>query len=88
CAVSVTFTGNKVKDARVCLNAIYNTPWISKEAKAAILGNEITTVTAGVAGKAAIENLPQGKLKTLKCNAYKSSIVKEVVKEAILDCKK
>ncbi|MEJ2068496.1 MAG: FAD binding domain-containing protein, partial [Deltaproteobacteria bacterium] len=50
CAAMISSKGGKVRDVRICLNAVYVTPYRAKKAEAAILGKAITEKNAEVAG--------------------------------------
>jgi xanthine dehydrogenase YagS FAD-binding subunit len=67
--------------ARICLNAVYVTPYRSIAAEEAISGKPITEENAEAAGEEAIrENVP------LSMNSWKIQIAKTMVKRAILGC--
>ena len=70
-------------DARVCLNAVFNTPRRATEAEEVIKGKAITEANAEAAGTAAIEAamvLPGDR------NKWKIQIARTMVKRAILAC--
>jgi xanthine dehydrogenase YagS FAD-binding subunit len=68
--------------ARICLNAVYVTPYRSMTAEEAITGKPITEENAEAAGEEAIrDNLP------LSMNSWKIQIAKTMVKRAILGCR-
>jgi len=69
-------------DARICLNAVYNTPYRATDAEAAVKGKAIDDNVAAAAGSAAVS-----KAQTLLYNKYKIQIAKTLVKRAILACK-
>ena len=69
--------------ARICLNAVYNTPRRAVEAEGAIKGKAITDDNAEAAGTAAVEAarvLPGDR------NKWKIQIAKTMVKRTILAC--
>jgi len=69
--------------ARICLNAVYNTPYRSLPAEEAIKGkpiNEANADAAGAAAVAAAKTLPGER------NKWKIPIAKTMVKRAILAC--
>ncbi len=69
--------------ARVCLNAVYNTPYRSTPAEEAIKGKAINEANADAAGAAAVATaraLPGER------NKWKIPIAKAMVKRAILAC--
>ena len=82
CAVMVASSKGKVEKARICLNAVYVTPYRAFKAEEAMLGKALNEATAEAAGEAAIEGA-----KPLKDNAYMVQIAKVLVKRAILACK-
>ncbi len=70
-------------DARVCMNAVYNTPYRAAQAEEAIKGKAINEANADAAGAAAVANakaLPGDR------NKWKIPIAKAMVKRAILAC--
>jgi CO/xanthine dehydrogenase FAD-binding subunit len=71
-----------VHDARICLNAVYVTPYRAIKAEAAILGKAITEENAEAAGAEAVSDA-----KPLKDNAYMVQIAKALVKRSILSCR-
>jgi CO/xanthine dehydrogenase FAD-binding subunit len=69
--------------ARVCMNAVYNTPYRAVQAEEAIKGktiNENSADAAGAAAVAAAKALPGER------NKWKIPIAKTMVKRAILAC--
>jgi xanthine dehydrogenase YagS FAD-binding subunit len=67
--------------ARICLNAVFVTPYRPKAAEEAIAGKPITEENAEAAGEEAIrDNIP------LTMNSWKIQIAKTMVKRAILGC--
>jgi xanthine dehydrogenase YagS FAD-binding subunit len=69
--------------ARICMNAVYNTPYRSTQAEEAIKGkpiNEANADAAGAAAVAAAKTLPGER------NKWKIPIAKAMVKRAILAC--
>jgi xanthine dehydrogenase YagS FAD-binding subunit len=82
CAVHVITSDGRVRDARICLNAVYVKPYRAISAEEALRGKEINETTATEAGLAAVmEAAP------LKDNRYMVEIAKILVKRAILDCR-
>ncbi len=69
-------------DARICLNAVYNTPYRAVDAEASIKGKTIDEANAEAAGTAAV-----AKAVALSNNKWKVQIAKIMVKRAILACK-
>ena len=82
CAAMISSKGGKVHDARICLNAVYVTPYRAIKAEAAILGKAITEENAEAAGAEAVSDA-----KPLKDNAYMVQIAKALVKRSILSCR-
>ena len=82
CAAMITGSGDKVRAARICLNAVYVKPYRAIEAEEAIIGKAIIDANAEAAGNAAVSDA-----KPLKDNAYMVQVAKIMVKRAILACK-
>jgi xanthine dehydrogenase YagS FAD-binding subunit len=82
CAVMVVSSKGKVEKARICLNAVYVTPYRARKAEEAVIGKALNEANAEAAGEAAIEGA-----KPLKDNAYMVQIAKTIVKRAVLACK-
>jgi xanthine dehydrogenase YagS FAD-binding subunit len=72
-------TGANVASARVVLNQVAPTPWISQEAAAALVGKPLNDETAMAAANAAL-----ARAKSLSNNKYKITLAKVAVKRAIL----
>jgi len=68
--------------ARICLNAVYNTPIRATAAEDAIAGQTITDASAESAGEEAVKDAS-----ALPMNSYKIQIAKTLVKRTILACK-
>jgi len=82
CAAMIATSAGKVKDARICLNAVAVIPYRARKAEDAMLGKTITEANAEAAAKAAMREA-----KPLRHNAYMAQIAKVMVKRAILACK-
>ena len=82
CAVLVSNSKGKVGRVRICLNAVYVTPYRATNAEQAMIGKVLNEANAEAAGSAAIEGA-----KPLKDNGYMVQIAKALVKRAILTCK-
>ncbi len=83
CAVMISGT-----DARICLNAVYNTPKRVTAAEDAIKGKAIDETNAEAAGEAAVTGamgMPENG--SNPGNKYKIQIAKTLVKRTILACK-
>ena len=78
-SVALSFTGNKVRSARVVMGQVAPVPWRSSEAEAALVGKAITEETAKAAGDAAVMGA-----KSLGRNAYKIQLARVAVKRAVL----
>jgi xanthine dehydrogenase YagS FAD-binding subunit len=76
CAVALDGTS-----ARICLNAVYGTPYRAIEAERLIAGRPIDEDLAEAAGEAAIAGA-----QALDSNRFKVQIAKTMVKRAILAC--
>ncbi|MBI2426057.1 MAG: FAD binding domain-containing protein [Candidatus Hydrogenedentes bacterium] len=78
-SVSFVLDGGKAKNVRIALGHVAPTPWVAKEAQAALEGQEVTEATAAAAGAAAVAGAtPFDK------NGYKLQLVKTAVKRALL----
>jgi xanthine dehydrogenase YagS FAD-binding subunit len=69
------------KEARICLNAVFNSPYRAAAAEEVILGKPIDEAIADAAGAAAVSAA-----RPLKSNRYKVQIARTLVKRAILAC--
>jgi NADPH-dependent glutamate synthase beta subunit-like oxidoreductase len=82
CAAAIKTEQGAVKSARICLNAVYNTPYRATRAENYIKGKPINDSNAEKAANAiATDTCP------LINNSYKIQIAKTLVKRAILACK-
>jgi xanthine dehydrogenase YagS FAD-binding subunit len=82
CAAMVAGSKGKVTAARVCLNAVYVTPYRAIKAEEAMVGKAINETNAEAAGRAAVSDA-----QPLPYNTYMVQIVKTMVKRALLGCK-
>ena len=82
CAVMIASSKGKVEKARICLNAVYVTPFRATKAEEAMIGKALNEANAEAAGNAAIEGA-----KPLKDNGYMVQVAKTLVKRAVLACK-
>jgi xanthine dehydrogenase YagS FAD-binding subunit len=82
CAAMVVSSKGKVEKARICLNAVYVTPYRATKAEGAMIGKALNEANAEAAGNAAIESA-----RPLKDNPYMIQVAKALVKRAILSCK-
>ena len=76
---AATINGSK---AKICLNAVFNTPYRVTLAEESIAGKEINEVNAEAASEAGLSEA-----KPLTTNKYKVQVAKVMVKRAILACK-
>jgi len=81
CASVITNGAGIVSEARICLNAVYYTPYRAIAAEEAIVGKSISESTAEDAGRAAVSGA-----KSMPKNKYKVQIAKTLVKRTILCC--
>jgi xanthine dehydrogenase YagS FAD-binding subunit len=82
CAAKLTTAAGKVRQARICLNAVFVKPYRALKAEAAIIGKEINENSADAAGEAII-----GDAKPMKDNRYMIQIARTLVKRTILACR-
>jgi len=82
CAVMVVSSKGKVEKARICLNAVYVTPYRARKAEEAVIGKALNEANAEAAGEAAMEGA-----KPLKDNGYMVQVARTIVKRAVLACK-
>jgi len=82
CAVMVRFSGDTVRAARICLNAVYVKPYRAIHAEEAIIGKAIDDTHAEAAGDAAVSEA-----KPLQDNAYMVQVANILVKRALLTCR-
>jgi xanthine dehydrogenase YagS FAD-binding subunit len=78
-SVALSFSGNKVRSARVVMGQVAPVPWRSTEAETALVGKTISEETAKAAGEAAVAGA-----KSLGRNAYKIQLARVAVKRAVL----
>jgi len=81
CAAMVTVSKKKVTAVRICLNAVYVTPYRAIKAEEAITGKAINEASAEAAGAAAVSDA-----KPLTHNAYMVPVARAMVKRAIMGC--
>jgi len=81
-------------DARICLNAVYNTPYRATAAEAAVKGKTIDATVAAAAGAAAVQAaqvLPNGWASAgtyeNSTNKWKVQVANGVTKQTVLACK-
>ena len=81
CAAAIKNEKGVVKVARICLNAVYNTPYRATKAEEYIRGKPINDSTAEESANAIVTDICP-----LLNNRYKIQIAKALVKRAILAC--
>jgi xanthine dehydrogenase YagS FAD-binding subunit len=82
CAAMITTAGGKVSVARICLNAVYVTPYRAAKAEESIRGQRIDETTARAAGDAAVFQA-----KPLRHNRYMVQVARTMVERVILACR-
>jgi xanthine dehydrogenase YagS FAD-binding subunit len=82
CAAMITTPGSKVNHARICLNAVYVTPYRGVKAEESIRGRNIDETTAKAAGDAVASDA-----KPLRHNKYMVQIARTLVARSILVCR-
>jgi xanthine dehydrogenase YagS FAD-binding subunit len=82
CAAMIGGRSGKVTSARICLNAVYITPYRARKAEELILGKEINETNAEAAGIAVVSDA-----KPLGRNGYMVPIAAAMVKRVILACR-
>jgi xanthine dehydrogenase YagS FAD-binding subunit len=78
-AARLTLEGDTVREARVVLGGVANTPWRAREAEAALIGETITSELATRAAALAIQGASP-----LSLNGYKTRLARELTRRAIL----
>jgi xanthine dehydrogenase YagS FAD-binding subunit len=78
-AARVTLEGNTVREARVVLGGVANTPWRAHEAEAALVGETMASELAARAATLAIQGATP-----LTLNGYKVRLARELTRRAIL----
>ena len=82
CAAMIGTKNGRVETARICLNAVYVTPYRAGNAEEALTGREINEDNAELAGKAAVADA-----QPMSGNGYMVQIPKTLVKRSVLACK-
>ena len=82
CAAAVTLSHDRVTDVRICLNAVYVTPYRALEAEESLVGEVLSEENAERAGAAAVSTA-----RPLAHNAYMVQIAKTLVKRTVLACR-
>jgi xanthine dehydrogenase YagS FAD-binding subunit len=78
-AARLTLDGDAIREARVVLGGVANTPWRVREAEAALIGQEITSELAVQAATLAVQGATP-----LSLNGYKVRLARELTRRAIL----
>jgi xanthine dehydrogenase YagS FAD-binding subunit len=81
CAAMIGVSDGVVASARICLNAVFVTPYRALEAERVIVGKTINEANADAAGAEGV-----AAAKPMSCNAYMVPIAKAMIKRAILGC--
>jgi xanthine dehydrogenase YagS FAD-binding subunit len=81
CAAMITSAGGKVAAARICLNAVYVTPYRAVEAEEVIVGETVNEESAEAAAAAVV-----AAARPMRHNGYMVQIARTLVKRAILAC--
>ncbi len=82
CAAMITTSDGKVSHARICLNAVYVTPYRAAKAEASIKGKAMNQTTAKAAGDALAPDV-----KPLRHNRYMVQIARTLVERSVLACR-
>jgi xanthine dehydrogenase YagS FAD-binding subunit len=82
CAAMISTSGGRVSGARICLNAVYVTPYRAAKAEESIRSQGIDEITARTAGDAAVSDA-----KPLRHNRYMVQIARTMVERVILACR-
>jgi xanthine dehydrogenase YagS FAD-binding subunit len=78
-AARLTLEGETVREARVVLGGVANTPWRAHEAEAALIGQMMTSELAAQAATLAVQGAHP-----LSLNGYKVRLARELTRRAIL----
>jgi xanthine dehydrogenase YagS FAD-binding subunit len=81
CATVVTVSKGLVRQARICLNAVYVTPFVATAAETFIVGKALTEENAAAAADLAVSSA-----KPMSRNKYIVQIAKTMVKRTLLAC--
>ncbi len=81
CAASLTTHQGIISAVRVCLNGVFNNPYLADRVSEVLLGHELSSETAYMAGEAALS-----KAKPLRQTGYKVQIARALVTDTLLDC--
>ncbi len=78
-AARLTLEGDTVREARIVLGGVANTPWRAREAEAALIGQTMTSELASRAATLAVQGATP-----LSLNGYKVRLARELTRRAIL----
>lgn len=78
-AARLTLEGDTVREARIVLGGVANTPWRAREAEAALIGQTMTSELASRAATLAVQDATP-----LTLNGYKVRLARELTRRAIL----
>jgi xanthine dehydrogenase YagS FAD-binding subunit len=78
-AARLTLEGDTIREARVVLGGVANTPWRAREAEAALVGQTMTNELATQAAAFVVQGATP-----LSLNGYKVRLARELTKRAIL----
>jgi xanthine dehydrogenase YagS FAD-binding subunit len=78
-AARLTLEGDTIREARLVLGGVANTPWRAREAEAELIGQPITSELAAQAAALAVHDA-----NPLTLNGYKVHLARELTRRAIL----
>jgi xanthine dehydrogenase YagS FAD-binding subunit len=78
-ATRLTLEGDVIREARIVLGGVANTPWRAPEAEAALVGQPMTRELAAQAARLAVQGAAP-----LSLNGYKVRLARELTRRAIL----
>lgn len=81
CAASLSMDQGRVSAVSVCLNGVFNNPYLAEQVPEVMLGRELSPETAQIAGKAALSNA-----RPLRQTGYKVQIGKALVADTLMAC--
>jgi xanthine dehydrogenase YagS FAD-binding subunit len=81
CAAAITVSKGRVVQARICLNAVYVTPFRAGSAEAFLVGKTVDEETAAAAADLAVSTV-----KPMSRNKYMVQIARTMVKRTLLGC--
>jgi xanthine dehydrogenase YagS FAD-binding subunit len=78
-AARLALEGDTVREARIVLGGVANTPWRARDAEATLIGQSITSELAAQAAALAVQGAAP-----LTLNGYKVRLARELIRRAIL----